>query len=64
MDAPKDQWLICGHPTNSIRKNRGCTCTVYDPTPLLVQQAIRRLAAERPPEEMRGGRHAGSPPHA
>jgi hypothetical protein len=40
--TPLGVWLICGRTVH-----QGCTCTGYDPSPLRVQEALRRLATER-----------------
>ena len=55
-----DTWRVCGKPVTT-GKHRGCTCSPYDPSPLLVTDALNRLNRERREEtgDERSPRPAG-----
>ena len=40
--TPIDVWLVCGRTVA-----QGCTCHIYDPTPLRVTEALNRLSTQR-----------------
>lgn len=46
-----DTWLVCGEKIDSLAKNRGCTCSVHDPTPRLAREAIARRKKNRLEED-------------
>ena len=59
MSGATDTWRVCGKPVTT-GKSRGCTCNSYDPSPLLVTDAVNRLNRERlEAEDERSPRSAG-----